>query len=224
MAISRWNVEEILNDDRISPAARSLLFAMFEHDTVPHDGRWADLPQLLGELKAANYAIRGDGWKSQAGGHYLFFDRYQEPTVAPRLPPMPPADYGRSVLYVIGQPGTAIVKIGKTGNVESRLRAIQTGSPVPLAVLWWHVGGDELERPLHREFKEYRLHGEWFDFGVEEPNILVEMEVQRRRPAEFPPRPGLGSDFGPYLLSDRYDYLLKLRPDDPARFPLRSVA
>lgn len=230
MAISQLNLEEIMNDNRISPAARNLLFAIFEHDANggPLDDRWSDLPALLKELRSANYAMRGDSWKSQAGGHYLFFDRWQEPTAAPKLPPLPPEKYGRSVLYVIGQPGTAIVKIGRTTNVGSRLRSIQTGSPVPLAVLWWHVGGDELEKPLHRKFKEYRLHGEWFDFGVEEPDILVEMAVQDRRPEEFPPLVGITESVGDYLAayppSARYDYLLNLRPGEPVRFPLRAVA
>lgn len=228
MTISEQNVEEIMDDERISPAARGLLFAFFEHDAGALDDRWTDLPALLKELKNANYAIRGDSWKSQAGGHYLLFDRYQEPTIVPKLPPLPPQNYGRSVLYVIGQPGTAVVKIGKTTSVASRLRSIQTGSPVPLAVLWWHIGGDELEKPLHRKFKEYRLYGEWFDFGVEEPDILVELEVIKRRPEEFPPPLTSSGDIGQHLdlypPSSRYDYLRSLHPGDPVRFPLRSVS
>jgi hypothetical protein len=37
-------------------------------------------------------------------------------------------------------------------------------SPVKLTVLWQIVGGAELETALHRKFRTYRSHGEWFEF------------------------------------------------------------
>ena len=39
------------------------------------------------------------------------------------------------------------------------------------------------------------MEGEWFDFGVEEPDILTELTVQRLRPNEFPPDIRLDEDF-----------------------------
>lgn len=53
-------------------------------------------------------------------------------------------------------------KIGFSTNVPARLKACQTGSPLPLSV--WRVfeGGRELERELHERFADEREHGEWF--------------------------------------------------------------
>lgn len=225
MAISEHNLDEIMNDDRLSPAARQLLLAVFEHDGPENveSPLGEQFRGLLKELRSAGYARRGDAWKSQAGGHWLLFDRWQAETVSGRLPPLPPRTYGRDVLYVIGQPGTAIVKIGVTKSVPSRLKSIQTGSPVPLSVLWWHPGSYDLEEILHREFVDLRLHGEWFDFGVEEPDQLVELAVRRMRPREFPPLLSPREDFRDYLRrfppGCRYNFLLGGLPPGPFRFP-----
>lgn len=225
MAISEYHLEEIMNDEQISPAARQLLFAAFDHRSQgdPADPQWIMYCSLLAELEAAGYLMRGDAWKGQTGGHYMLFDRSQAPTVASRLPAVPPKHFGREVLYVVGQPGTAIVKIGRSTNMPLRLRAIQTGSPVPLSVLWWHPGGQDLERYLHRKYAEFRLHGEWFDFGVEEPDHLVEMAVTSLRPDEFPPMIELREDFADYFRKYppgcRYDFLLSGIPPGPFCYP-----
>lgn len=232
MPISKIDAEEIMADDRLSPAARELLFTIFDQPQEGDEGggRWGALRPLLDELQAANYLMRGDAWKSQAGGHLLLFDRSQGPTAADLLPPPPPKGFGRDVLYVIGQPGTAIVKIGVTKNLRTRLRGIQTGSPVPLAVLWWHPGSYDLEEQLHREFGDLRLSGEWFDFGVEEPSALVALAVERLRPEEFPPPMDAGAGFEDYFRTYppgcRYDWLLSgtVAPDGPLRFPPRPGA
>jgi len=216
MPISNINVEEIMNDERITPEARQLLFVIFGHTSGDGEdaGRWGRLRELLDELERAHYLMRGDAWKAQCGGHLLLFDRSQAPTQEGRLPPLPPRHFGRDVLYVIGQPGTSIVKIGVTRNVSSRLKSLQTGSPVPLAVLWWHPGSYDLEENLHAKFSEYRLAGEWFDFGVEEPDVLTELAVQRLRPDEFPPDVGADEDLAEHSRrfppGCRYSRLLEL--------------
>lgn len=204
MPISKVNLGEIAEDDRISDDAKRLLFAFFDHDggQDADDPRWAELRALLKELQEANYLMRGDAWKSQAGGHLLLFDRWQAPTVEMHLPPLPPKNFGRDVLYVVGQPGTSIVKIGVTRSLPARLKSLQTGSPVLLSVLWWHPGSYDLEDLVHREFKSQRLAGEWFDFGVEEPDLLIDAFVNRLRPDEFPPDVAADESLMEYL--DRY--------------------
>ncbi|MGW8846584.1 GIY-YIG nuclease family protein [Streptomyces xiamenensis] len=67
-------------------------------------------------------------------------------------------------VYVIGTPGANTVKIGRSIDVARRLADIQRMSPVPLEVLWTTPGGHELETALHRHFRPYRSHGEWFAF------------------------------------------------------------
>jgi len=81
------------------------------------------------------------------------------------------------VVYVIGTPGSNTVKIGRTTNLIRRLADIQGMSPAPLAVLWTHPGGSELEANLHRHFKALRSHGEWFTFR-RDPVTLIQWATQ----------------------------------------------
>lgn len=68
------------------------------------------------------------------------------------------------MIYVIGTPGAAVVKIGLTNApLTERLSALQIGNPLPLAVLWNVEGDRALEDHLHATFHEYRIRGEWFD-------------------------------------------------------------
>ena len=91
------------------------------------------------------------------------------------------ADERSSVVYVIGADATRVVKIGMTINLKSRLAHIQTMSPVRVRVLFEHPGAYELEGLLHAEFGALRSHGEWFDFGDEDPVALVSSAVDRLR-------------------------------------------
>lgn len=68
-------------------------------------------------------------------------------------------------VYVIGTPGSPLVKIGRTANLEGRIGTLRRMSPVPLHVLGTLGGGHELETALHRHFAAQRAHGEWFDLG-----------------------------------------------------------
>lgn len=75
-------------------------------------------------------------------------------------------------VYLIGSPMIRSVKIGLSGDPTDRATALQTGSPVQLVVIIAIPGGPQLERKLHDYFKAYRTHGEWFDFGDENPATL----------------------------------------------------
>lgn len=79
----------------------------------------------------------------------------------------------RRHVYLIGSPIIRSVKIGFSDDPTDRAAALQTGSPVQLVVILTIPGGPRLERMLHEYFKEYRTHGEWFDFGDENPVTLV---------------------------------------------------
>lgn len=54
------------------------------------------------------------------------------------------------------------IKIGTAGDVDTRLKSIQTGLPWPVRKLLLIKGGRGTERELHEQFSEYRLRGEWF--------------------------------------------------------------
>uniref|UniRef100_UPI0037CAD512 GIY-YIG nuclease family protein n=1 Tax=Nonomuraea gerenzanensis TaxID=93944 RepID=UPI0037CAD512 len=57
---------------------------------------------------------------------------------------------------------------------------MQRMCPAPLAVLWFHPGGHELETNLHQYFAIFRSHGEWFDFGGGDPVRHVREAVETR--------------------------------------------
>lgn len=78
-------------------------------------------------------------------------------------------------VYVLRAEGSRLVKIGQSRNVEQRLRAIRMMSAHPVELLWQSDSsyGEELERKLHRVFHQFRSHGEWFDFGENEPVEMV---------------------------------------------------
>jgi hypothetical protein len=78
-----------------------------------------------------------------------------------------------SWLYVIGVVGATPIKIGVSVDPKERLAYLQTGSPLPLVLLWKIPGSFELEGDLHTFFDPYRLHGEWFEFGSVDPVALV---------------------------------------------------
>lgn len=76
-------------------------------------------------------------------------------------------------VYLIGSSLTKPVKIGVAANTKTRLDELRTGSPVPLHIIWKTPAGRALESSLHEYFAPYRIHGEWFDFGDEDPAALV---------------------------------------------------
>jgi hypothetical protein len=90
-----------------------------------------------------------------------------------------PRRISRRWVYVIGSPVVRPVKIGVSDDPEERLEDLQTGSPVPLVLLWQVYGGQRLESLLHERFTAYRTHGEWFDFGDDDPILTVAEEAAR---------------------------------------------
>jgi hypothetical protein len=72
-------------------------------------------------------------------------------------------DYtGPHRVYFIQGEGGGPIKIGHATYVKSRLKELQSGSPVKLVVLATTPGREREERALHDRFASHRLHGEWF--------------------------------------------------------------
>jgi hypothetical protein len=66
-------------------------------------------------------------------------------------------------LYIIQSILGGPIKIGVSKQVELRLKDIQRGSPFKLVAV--RIIGKVpsiIERRLHKQLEEYRLHGEWF--------------------------------------------------------------
>jgi len=91
------------------------------------------------------------------------------------------SETSENVVYVIGPPMSNRVKIGTSGSVGRRLPEIQRSSPLVLELLWHTPGDMRLEKALHRRFKDKRIHGEWFDFGDEDPVEAISAAVEELR-------------------------------------------
>jgi hypothetical protein len=106
---------------------------------------------------------------------------------APDIPIPPPrpgrgrTGKGTDRTYVLGIEGAQPVKIGYTGGEPSeRLRALQTGLPFELTLLWSTPG--DFESQLHDMFAEYRVRGEWFDLtSLGDPVQVVRSTVRQIR-------------------------------------------
>lgn len=86
-----------------------------------------------------------------------------------------------SVVYVIGAASLTAVKIGVSTNLPERLRALQTGAPARLSVLWQTPGDRALEGRLHARLHEFRTYGEWFDLRP----LGVPVDVVQRAVSEI---------------------------------------
>lgn len=89
---------------------------------------------------------------------------------APAEPVTPKTGY----IYVVGAPCIQAVKIGHAANVADRVAGLQTGSPLPLIVLWQHrtLNPKSVEDTLHKRFRDKRVRGEWFDLGPDAVRIV----------------------------------------------------
>lgn len=88
-----------------------------------------------------------------------------------------------SYTYLVGAEGSRIAKIGWALKPSKRRASLQTGSPIPLVILWTQEGA--YEERLHAEFDEVRVHGEWFDFTtLGDPVEVVTAAVQRIQAAK----------------------------------------
>jgi len=79
-------------------------------------------------------------------------------------------------IYVIGAPGVQAVKVGYATDLSGRLSALQTGSPLPLSILWRKrvPAAPAVEAALHRRFSSKRVRGEWFDLGPDAARMVSE--------------------------------------------------
>jgi len=75
-------------------------------------------------------------------------------------------------VYLARMTGTGSYKIGKAADPYKRIRAIQTPSPLEQVIVKQVVNASEVEKTLHKKYKDYRTHGEWFE--LEDIDEVVE--------------------------------------------------
>jgi endogenous inhibitor of DNA gyrase (YacG/DUF329 family) len=65
-------------------------------------------------------------------------------------------------IYLIQAEDNELIKIGFSNNVKRRMKILSNSSPAKLKVLRVIKADSQYESFLHNMFREYRLHGEWF--------------------------------------------------------------
>jgi len=72
-------------------------------------------------------------------------------------------------LYIMHNPISHLFKIGITTNIKERLRKIQCESGCPVYVIQQFNPPQykEEERKLHKQYKQHRKIGEWFNLTLE---------------------------------------------------------
>lgn len=81
------------------------------------------------------------------------------------------------IVYFVKALETNLVKIGRTENLDKRLKALRTASPYRLEVMV-QIPCKSLEHSrfveakAHELFKKTRRQGEWFKMGKEEKNVI----------------------------------------------------
>lgn len=81
----------------------------------------------------------------------------------------------RNCIYVIGCNEFTPVKIGYTKyTIAQRLIRLQTGCPFELKIVACFPGSMDTEKLLHRSLREYRVRGEWFEFGESDAVDVIE--------------------------------------------------
>lgn len=63
--------------------------------------------------------------------------------------------------YIVRHPITGMIKIGRTSDVQGRIKSLQTGAGAILTTL--AIIPADVEQELHKRFAALRRHGEWFE-------------------------------------------------------------
>src|SRR5688500_14602365 len=73
-------------------------------------------------------------------------------------------------------PNSLRVKIGRSGDIQIRLRTLQTGSPYDLKLMGWIESNNDkqLELELHEQYSDRRIRLEWFNLQPED--VLNELK------------------------------------------------
>ena len=62
--------------------------------------------------------------------------------------------------YIVYNESNNLYKIGKTKDIDSRIKQIQLGTGAKLKIIL--LINSNVESELHKEFEDCRIHGEWF--------------------------------------------------------------
>jgi hypothetical protein len=88
---------------------------------------------------------------------------------------MPEIVHKPCLIYLFVTEGRHYAKIGVTDKpIEYRHRQVQSCCPLKIIIEAYFFGKSKDEGRLHRRFKAYRLHSEWFRYAPEMSRIFAE--------------------------------------------------
>lgn len=65
-------------------------------------------------------------------------------------------------LYIIQSKVTGLLKIGRTSNINQRLKTLRTGNGYELRLILLLPQMGHMEHDIHDKLRHYREKGEWF--------------------------------------------------------------
>lgn len=80
-------------------------------------------------------------------------------------------------VYLLKHPSTGLYKIGKTKNIEKRLKEFKTGNPDNIFLLKSFESKDfysKIESILHNLYQTQRVQNEWFDLDDKDVNNFLD--------------------------------------------------
>ena len=110
-----------------------------------------------------------------------FYDDFCEPPQARSYDVSARKKPSLKYLYFIRMVNDGIYyKIGITVNIKKRLETLQTGSPVPLEVVFKYrsLYAESIEEKLHKYFSHYNTSGEWFKIPEDTIRNFIEYDFQ----------------------------------------------
>ena len=89
-------------------------------------------------------------------------------------------------VYLIWAIGSDMFKIGIARDPSSRLKNLQVGSPLKLAIsrIYFCSNPADMEVKLHSRFKKYHSHGEWFEVKSATAIALFDRVTKTQSPLE----------------------------------------
>ena len=110
-----------------------------------------------------------------------FYDDFCEPPQARSYDVNAEKKPSLKYLYFIRMVNDGIYyKIGITINIKKRLETLQTGSPVPLEVVFKHRSfyAEAIEEKLHKHFTNFNTSGEWFKIPEDTIRHFIQYDFQ----------------------------------------------
>ena len=85
------------------------------------------------------------------------------------------------MIYLVNAENTNLYKIGYTSvGVETRLKALQTGSPHKLNIIKQSDGSISKEKYIQNWFYYKKTRGEWFQFNDDDVKNVIDMMLDKK--------------------------------------------